>query len=822
MTSTAIFLLLLPLFSNVNADLYVDSSGSDTNNGNSPTSPFKTLGFAVSLLQPNDIVHVAAATYSLQAPLKINVPNTTWTATTGNVYISGGQANDNWIPSSISSQLNPSINILQMNVSHLKLTSATRHLYINKRRVPRARLSTTDLNTLFAGSTISSSGYKLKPSNISIRVGSEFVYPQSTSPWTEPRCAVVSSNTTDIVMAQPCWNNLVHKACGQTAKGPPQYVEGVGPIHITSRGTWSLSHDAQRIFYSTLLSEKDIQVNAVVPILETLLEISKGGDGTTFNGFTFEHATWLRPGLGDGYVEQQTGQCTIGDDINNNDCNKDYWWSVKTPGNIKVINSTNVSFNKCEFTRLGGTALDYTFSHFGVVDSCYFHDISGSGIQIGSFQFPTEANLDVGTTIKNTIINKAGAEYSGAAGINVGYTQNVTIVHNDVSNLTYVPITVGWGWSRHECYNCTNAGNNTISHNRAHDYKQTLNDGGGIYMLGPQNNSLIFENWLYDQGTPSSGALYPDEGSAYSTFRRNVVTNIGSSQWLHLWNPSIHNVQVIGNFADTSVVDNQGTNCPMINNTVFKKGNPPMEAQQIMNSSGVTITNPWYNTLIRVKEENVHENVQETCPCVALNTYCNYASAKSPCPRQGVCHGTTTTCGCDNCPGFPGNTACKGCTPSPGPAPSPPVDRWCNHPSDCPETHTCCTCLCHEADEFVGFFDCKCKNGDKALPNAEQNACCGKPVDNFGAGPLWCMKAGAGKPMCSSHESEGVPTPAANYYQAGHIQRCAINCNTAFCDNKPALPCDHISSPPRCTGSCQPNSFLDTLVDDYERTGFKR
>ena len=93
---------------------------------------------------------------------------------------------------------------------------------------------------------------------------------------------------------------------------------------------------------------------------------------------------------------------------------------------------------------------------------------------------------------------------------------------------------------------------------------------------------------------------------------------------------------------------------------------------------------------------------------------------------------------------------------------------------------------------------------------------------DFGAGPLWCMKAGAGKPMCSSHESEGVPTPAANYYQAGHIQRCAINCNTAFCDNKPALPCDHISSPPRCTGSCQPNSFLDTLVDDYERTGFKR
>lgn len=37
-------------------------------------------------------------------------------------------------------------------------------------------------------------------------------------------------------------------------------------------------------------------------------------------------------------------------------------------------------------------------------------------------------------------------------------------------------------------------------------------------MLGPQNNSVIHDNWVFDQGTASSGALYPDEGSAYSTW----------------------------------------------------------------------------------------------------------------------------------------------------------------------------------------------------------------------------------------------------------------------------------------------------------------
>ena len=55
----------------------------------------------------------------------------------------------------------------------------------------------------------------------------------------------------------------------------------------------------------------------------------------------------------------------------------------------------------------------------------------------------------------------------------------------------------------------------------------------------------------YNQHTPSSGALYPDEGSAFSTWHHNVVTDIGSSEWLHLWTASIHNVTVRDNFVDT-------------------------------------------------------------------------------------------------------------------------------------------------------------------------------------------------------------------------------------------------------------------------------
>lgn len=88
-------------------------------------------------------------------------------------------------------------------------------------------------------------------------------------------------------------------------------------------------------------------------------------------------------------------------------------------------------------------------------------------------------------------------EFHGAVGISVGYSSSTTITHNDVGNVTYGPISMvcfvpgggenavpthstaswqGWGWSRH---NNTYASYNEISHNKVHDYKLSMNDGGG-------------------------------------------------------------------------------------------------------------------------------------------------------------------------------------------------------------------------------------------------------------------------------------------------------------------------------------------------------
>ena len=62
---------------------------------------------------------------------------------------------------------------------------------------------------------------------------------------------------------------------------------------------------------------------------------------------------------------------------------------------------------------------------------------------------------------------------------------------------------------------------NAVTFNRIDGFKlqgsfpdASLGDGGGIYALGPQKNSVMKGNWLNNMGAGlGGGAFYPDEGS---------------------------------------------------------------------------------------------------------------------------------------------------------------------------------------------------------------------------------------------------------------------------------------------------------------------
>ncbi len=59
-----------------------------------------------------------------------------------------------------------------------------------------------------------------------------------------------------------------------------------------------------------------------------------------------------------------------------------------------------------------------------------------------------------------------------------------------------------------------------------------LEDGGSLYVLGPQPQSVMSFNYVSEQ-QKLFGSLYTDEGSAYWHITHNVIN--GGPEWLHVW-----------------------------------------------------------------------------------------------------------------------------------------------------------------------------------------------------------------------------------------------------------------------------------------------
>jgi hypothetical protein len=90
-------------------------------------------------------------------------------------------------------------------------------------------------------------------------------------------------------------------------------------------------------------------------------------------------------------------------------------------------------------------------------------------------------------------------------------------------------------------------------------------------------------NYVHDQGHPYGG-LYHDEGSGHFVTTYNVVQRV--HEWLHIWNPNIHDIRVIDSFTDSTDYLNQGTNCTVTETTEVLNGKWPLEAIYIMKHAG--------------------------------------------------------------------------------------------------------------------------------------------------------------------------------------------------------------------------------------------
>ena len=312
-------------------------------------------------------------------------------------------------------------------------------------------------------------------------------------------------------------------------------------------GEWYHDIDARKVYYYPREGEKMQEAEVIVPAVETLVRVEGTLDRPVchirFEKITFSYTTWMRPSE-KGHIPLQAGMYLTDGYRIDPKMQRDYLnhpldnqgWLGRPAAAVRVVAARQIDFERCRFEHLGSTGLDYEEAvQGGVVRGCLFRDIAGNGLLVGSFSpaahethlpYDPADRREVCTQqhINNCYFMELGNEDWGCLAIAAGYVGDVNIEHNEISEVPYSGISLGWGWT--QTVNCMR--NNRVHANLIHHYAKHMYDVAGIYTLGSQPKSYVTENCVHSIYKPGYVHdpnhwfyLYTDEGSSFITVRDN-------------------------------------------------------------------------------------------------------------------------------------------------------------------------------------------------------------------------------------------------------------------------------------------------------------
>jgi hypothetical protein len=439
----------------------------------------------------------------------------------------------------------------------------TRQLYVNGQSMPRSAGLPSAAYVQTSTGFISSSPVLAHWRNVT---NVSAVFTGGNGAWTQPSCTIASVSGDTITMSEPCWQNLHLPGDGSQevswVYGPQGGFGGLSgaampsffqnAYELLSPGHWSIDTTMHQLFYVPAPGQDMATATFLVPVLQTLFNVA----GTlaapvhdlTFAGLQFSYGTWTQPDTTEGFAEMQadwtlTGagaaatQGTCSYSLTPGTCPYASW--TRTPANVVLSATHHVTMEGDTFSHLGGAGLDVEYgSQDDVVEGNEFTDIAASAIQLGSTDDPLPADVGAGSreidsndTIADNYIHDVANEYLGGVGIWQGYAQHATIAHNQIDDVPYTAISIGWaGWHSNVVSPDADPNvnsDNLIADNLMFNYMQTLGDGGAIYTNGGQANGwgdeLVISGNVAYGGTNTDFSLYTDTGSKYVNLTNNVV-----------------------------------------------------------------------------------------------------------------------------------------------------------------------------------------------------------------------------------------------------------------------------------------------------------
>lgn len=581
---------------------HVAVNGNDTNSGTAD-KPFATIEHArdvIRTISPNMqssiIVYVHGGTYSISQPIKFTTADSgqngydiIYRAAEGETPVfSGGVNVGSWekLPDS------------QLWKTVLQNVGIFRQLYVNGVRAQRAVSPKPVTGIRWAAGDFSDrDGIVMSSSKLP-----DFARPQDLElhwiyDWKDMRLLVrdIEQNTDGaktIWMKQPYFSYALWMGTGNNNTHQwfpkyevPFYLENAFEL-LDEPSEWYYNPDTHELFYMPRDGENMSTADVIIPQTQNLMEITGGIVGQevhnlVFDGLSFAYAGWTRT----------SEKGTFGWQAQNLIARIGGWGEYNqemTPAHVQVNSAHDIRFEHCRFEHLGAVGLDLNNNVYDVtVQGNLFHDISDGAIVIGHWNhvYITTPSIQVAShdnLIANNLITDVGVEYWGAPAITAYYVNNMQIIHNEISNIPYTGISVGWGWSG--VPDSTTSHDNHVANNLITDLMQRARDGGGIYTLGQQPGTMIEGNAIRRM-KGDYGCFYTDEGSAFITLQNNVCDT--APEWLDVWINTIHDNHVLNSYTNVQNKRNKGVNI-QIENTVYINGQAwTPEAQAIIDNAGL-------------------------------------------------------------------------------------------------------------------------------------------------------------------------------------------------------------------------------------------
>ncbi|GGH08952.1 hypothetical protein GCM10011586_26740 [Silvibacterium dinghuense] len=454
-----------------------------------------------------------------------------------------------------------------------------------------------------------------------------------------------------LIMQQPAWDNNLwgYDTIEKPFHPELQHLYLANALSLlTQLGQWYLDSDHGRLYLRPAAGIKLNTADVELPQLSVLLSIGNSLNAPVhdlvFRGLRFSYTTWLGPSGAEGYASQQSGSyltghasaypadpiatCAVG--CREFESMRNEWEQM--PASVQVSAAERISFDGNTFAHLGQYALgigndaNAMLSGIGLatsditVGANVFTDCAGGAILAGGVRrdahHPTDLRqINRQLIIRNNRIHAVSRDYHDNSAILSTYVEGAIILHNDISDVPYDAIDIGYGWGiqdpggnpnyrlRMHGYDWpqnlvyqtpTTHHDVVVAANRIHGAKQLFHDGGAIYNLSASPNTLITENYIFD----NSGriALYLDEGSRYITVRKNVVQD-PTGEWLNI--NTVHAAYplrispdntAIDNWHDSTKIGGMWTNYQ--NDLIFDdhlviNNQWPAEAREIMKNAGI-------------------------------------------------------------------------------------------------------------------------------------------------------------------------------------------------------------------------------------------